>query len=196
MRHPVPFQPPTASVPVMGTIAQALLDCGAVRFGDFTLTSGAKSSYYVDVKAAATDPATLRVIAHGMAQAAARHGPFQAVAGMELGAVPLATALSLEANLPLLIVRKGERKHGTGKRIEGRDPKGLKVFVVEDVTTSGGSTVEAVKVLREAGATVTHASVVVDREAGGVAALASIGVTLLPLATVSQLVKPAKAAEA
>lgn len=173
----------------MPSIAQALLDCGAVKFGDFTLTSGAKSTYYIDVKAAATDPTTLRIIAHGMAQLAARHGPFDAIAGMELGAVPLATAVSLETNLPLLIIRKGERRHGTGKRIEGRDPRKLRVFVVEDVTTSGGSTVEAVKVLREAGATVDHASVVVDREAGGVDALSAIDVALHPLATVSQLVK-------
>lgn len=177
----------------MPSIAQALLECGAVKFGDFTLTSGAKSTYYIDVKAASTDPKTLRVIAHGMAQLAARHGPFQAVAGMELGAVPLATAVSLETNLPLLIIRKGERKHGTGKRIEGRDPKGLRVFVVEDVTTSGGSTVDAVKALRAAGATVEHACVVVDREAGGIAALRAVEVTLHPLATVSQLVKPKEA---
>ncbi len=171
----------------MGSIAQHLLDCGAVRFGDFTLTSGAKSRYYVDVKAAMTDPPTLRAIGKGMADVVRRHGPFDAVGGMELGAVPLATAVSLETGLPLLIIRKGERKHGTGKRIEGRDPKGLRVFVVEDVTTSGGSTVEAVKVLREAGATVAHACVVVDRESGGPKALADVQVQLHPLATVGQL---------
>lgn len=171
----------------MNPVAQALLACGAVQFGEFTLTSGAKSRYYVDVKRAATDPATLRVVAKGFAALAARFGPFDAVAGMELGAVPLATAVSLEANLPLLIVRKGERKHGTGKRIEGRDPKGWRVFVVEDVTTSGGSTVEAVKVLREAGATVAHAAVVVDRESGGDAALSAVQVILHPLARVSEL---------
>lgn len=177
----------------MGSIAKALLDCGAVKFGDFTLTSGAKSTYYIDVKAASTDPTTLRVIAHGMAQLAAKHGPFDAVAGMELGAVPLATAVSLESNLPLLIIRKAERKHGTGKRIEGGRVRGTRVLVVEDVTTSGGSTVEAVKVLREAGATVDFACVVVDREAGAVAALKAVDVTLHPLATVSQLVKPKEA---
>lgn len=174
----------------MTSIAQALLDCGAVRFGDFTLTSGAKSSYYVDVKAASTDPKTLRAIAKGMAEVARKTAPYDAVAGMELGAVPIATAVSLEADLPLLVIRKGERKHGTGKRIEGRDPKGLRVFVVEDVTTSGGSTVEAVKALREAGAIVDHAAVVVDREAGAAAALLAVHVKLHPLATVSQLVKP------
>ena len=171
----------------MPSIAESLLACGAVKFGDFTLTSGAKSPYYVDVKAASTDPTTLKLIAHKMAQLAARNGPFDAVAGMELGAVPLATAVSLEANLPLLIIRKGERKHGTGKRIEGRATKGLNVFVVEDVTTSGKSTLEAVEVLRAAGATVDYACVVVDRESGAVKALADAKVHLDALANVSTL---------
>jgi orotate phosphoribosyltransferase len=178
----------------VASIAQALLDCGAVKFGDFTLTSGAKSKFYIDVKAASTDPATLRVVAHAISQLAAKHGPFDAVAGMELGAVPIATAVSLEADLPLLIIRKGERKHGTGKRIEGRQVRGQRVLVVEDVTTSGGSTVEAVKVLREAGAKVDFACVVVDRESGGVEALKAIDVALHPLTTVSQLVPKEKVA--
>src|SRR5688572_10693706 len=166
----------------MASIPELLLTCGAVKFGDFTLTSGAKSPYYVDVKAASTDPSTLKAIAHKMAQLAAKNGPFDAVAGMELGAVPLATAVSLESNLPLLIIRKGERKHGTGKRIEGMSPKGLSVFVVEDVTTSGKSTLEAVEVLRAAGATVEYACVVVDREAGAIKALADSKVHLDALA--------------
>lgn len=177
----------------MDSIAQRLLDCGAVRFGEFTLTSGATSRYYVDVKAAMTDPETLRAIAKEMAIHAQG---FDAVAGMELGAVPIATAVSLEAGLPLMMIRKGERKHGTGNRIEGPSPAGKRVFVVEDVTTSGGSTVEAVKVLREAGATVTDASVVVDREAGGVEALAAADVNLHPLATVRQLLDTPEAKEA
>lgn len=177
----------------MGSIAARLMACGAVRFGQFTLTSGAQSRYYVDVKAAATDPTTLRAVAEEMTALARRHGPFDAVAGMELGAVPLATAVSLEADLPLLIVRKGERKHGTGRRIEGRDPAGWRVFVVEDVTTTGGSTLEAVQVLRAAGATVEHACVVVDREAGGAEALAQAGVRLHPLCRVSELLRTPEA---
>lgn len=174
-------------MPASPSIAEALLACGAVKFGDFTLTSGAKSPYYIDVKAASTDPATLSVIAHRMAQLAARNGPFHAVAGMELGAVPLATAVSLESNLPLLIIRKGERKHGTGKRIEGRNPRGLRVFLVEDVTTSGKSVVDAAEVLRAAGATVEYACVVVDRESGAVKALADAKIHLDALANVSVL---------
>lgn len=171
----------------MNPVAKALLACGAVRFGEFTLTSGAKSRYYVDVKAATTDPHTLRQIGKAMARLVAQYGPFDAVAGMELGAVPLATAVSLECGLPLLIVRKGERTHGTGKRIEGRDPQGLKVFVVEDVTTSGGSTVECIKVLRDAGARIEHAAVVVDRESGAAKAIAAVQTKLHPVVQVSEL---------
>ncbi|MHB8633233.1 MAG: orotate phosphoribosyltransferase [Thermoplasmatota archaeon] len=176
----------------MPSIADELVACGALKFGDFTLTSGAKSPYYVDVKMAATDPKTLASIARAMAAIAAREGPFDGVAGMELGAVPLATAVSLESGLPLFIVRKAARTHGTGRRIEGRDPKGWRLFVVEDVTTSGGSTVEAVKVLRAAGAVVAHASVVVDREQGARAALLAEGVTLHPLACATQLLAQAR----
>lgn len=171
----------------MNAVAKALLACGAVRFGEFTLTSGAKSRYYIDVKAALTDPSTLRLIGRDIAARAQRLGPFDAVAGMELGAVPLATAVSLEANLPLLIVRKGERTHGTGKRIEGRDPKGRRVLVVEDVTTSGGSTVECLRVLRDAGALAEHVAVVVDREAGAGKALAAAQAKLHALVQVSEL---------
>ncbi len=177
----------------MASIASHLLGCGAVRFGRFTLTSGAQSPYYVDVKAATTDPKVLRPIAEEMAALAAKHGPFDAVAGMELGAVPIATAVCLVTDLPLLVVRKAPKGHGTGKRIEGRDPTGLRVFVVEDVTTTAGSTVECVQVLRDAGAIVTHASVVVDRESGGAAKLAAVDITLLPLARASELLQTPEA---
>lgn len=173
------------------TVPEHLLRCGAVRFGRFTLTSGKTSDYYVDVKAATTDPTVLRPVADEMAALARRYGPFDAVAGMELGAVPIATAVSLATDLPLLVVRKGERSHGTGRRIEGRDPSGMRVFVVEDVTTTGGSTVQAIEALRAAGATVTHASVVVDRESGASETLHALGVDLMPLATASQLLAQA-----
>jgi orotate phosphoribosyltransferase len=174
----------------MATIADRLIGCGAVKFGEFTLTSGATSNYYVDVKSAMTDPDTLRAIGKEMAVLAKG---FDAVAGMELGAVPIATAVSLAANIPLIMVRKGERAHGTGKRIEGPLREGMKVFVVEDVTTSGGSTVEAIRVLRAAGAIVTDASVVVDRESGGREALAAENTQLHPLASASSLLQTPEA---
>jgi len=129
---------------------QKLIDllkkCGAIQFGRFVLTSGAVSNYYIDIKKASTNPKILKKIAEMMAEYVAG---YDLIAGMELGAVPLAVALSLETNIPYVIVRKEKREHGTGKQIEGGDVKNKKVLVVEDVTTSGGSVVKAIKTLRE-----------------------------------------------
>jgi orotate phosphoribosyltransferase len=173
----------------MSTLRQALIDCGAVRFGDFTLASGAKSKYYVDIKKASTDPRVLRLMGDGLGQ---RVGTAKRIAGMELGAVPLAAAAALASGVPFLMVRKKAKDHGTASRIEGPFVAGEEVVVVEDVTTSGGSSVEAVKVLRDAGLKVTRVVTVVDREAGAQKAFADIGVALESLVTASELLKEAK----
>lgn len=177
------------------TITEHLLRTEAVRFGEFQLTSGATSDYYVDVKRALCDAAALRDIARHAAELARGSEP-DAVAGMALGAVPFATAVSLETGLPLLMIRKNAREHGTAKRIEGPDPAGMSVLVVEDVTTSGGSTIDAVRCLRDAGATVTHAVVVVDRQSGAKEALRAEGVTLLSLVDAEALLATPEAQEA
>ncbi len=161
-----------------------LEDCGAIKYGEFTLTSGKKSSYYVDIKLASTDPAVLKEIATEMASLVEG----KRIAGMELGAVPLATALSLETDLPFLMVRKKSKGHGTGGRIEGKLEEGQIVTVVEDVTTTGGSSVETVEVLREAGAKVNKVLVVVDRKEGAQEKLKELGVELVPLITADELV--------
>lgn len=161
-----------------------LVGCEAVLFGAFTLTSGAKSAYYVDIKKATTEPEILRLVAEEIGRRA--EGP-DLVAGMALGAVPLAVAVALETDTPFVMIRKETRAHGTGKRIEGPDVDGKHVLVVEDVATSGGSTVQAVEALREAGATVTDAYVVVDRESGAEAALAAVDVRLHSLVRAADL---------
>jgi orotate phosphoribosyltransferase len=165
-------------------LATDLLDSGAVRFGTFTLTSGQTSDVYVDVKRATTDPVRLRRIAK---QLAARMGDAERLAGMELGAVPILVALALETNRPYAIVRKAARSHGTGQRVEGEIPKGARVLVVEDVTTTGGSVAETVGLLREAGGVVDRVVCVVDRQQGAVERLAALGVRLEPLVTLSEL---------
>lgn len=154
-----------------------LEECGAVRYGDFTLTSGKKSKYYVDIKKASTKPDVLRAIAREMAVFA----DGDRIAGMELGAVPLAAALSLEIDLPFVMVRKGQRTHGTGSRLEGDLEPGDRVIIVEDVATTGGSSVETVKVLREAGAVVEKVLVVVDREEGALENLREMEIELIAL---------------
>lgn len=167
-------------------LVDALISCGAVRFGEFTLASGAKSDYYVDIKRASTDPKVLKLIGEGFAK---RVGAAQRIAGMELGAVPLAAAASLASGVPFLMVRKKPKGYGTNSQIEGVFEAGMEVVVVEDVTTSGGSSADAVKVLRAAGLVVTKVVTVVDREAGAAKAFAELGVAFEALTTATELLK-------
>lgn len=170
----------------MSALREALVSCGAVRFGDFTLASGAKSKYYVDIKRASTDPTVLKLMGDGLG---ARAKGAQRIAGMELGAVPLAAAASLASGIPFIMVRKKPKGHGTNTQLEGVYEAGMEVVVVEDVTTSGGSSAEAVAVLRAAGLKVTKVVTVVDREAGAAKAFGDLGVGFESLVSVSELLK-------
>lgn len=162
----------------MVSLLDRLVECGAVRFGEFTLTSGRTSPYYVDVKAAATRPAVLRELAAALAPHAAGH---RRLAGTELGAVPLLVAVSLATDLPYAILRKEGRSHGTGREIEGALEAGDRVLLVEDVATTGGTLARAVRVLRDREAAVDRAVCVVDREEGAAGRLADLGVSLSSL---------------
>jgi orotate phosphoribosyltransferase len=164
-------------------LIESLKECGALKFGDFVLASGKKSNYYVDIKKASTSPTILKKIAELMANQVEE----DRIAGMELGAVPIAVALSLETNKPCLIIRKETKAHGTQKRIEGEFNKGETVVVVDDVTTTGGSLVQSVLVLRSEGLTVEKVLTVVDREEGGREAVEETGVEFIPLVSASTL---------
>ncbi|HVO77790.1 MAG TPA: orotate phosphoribosyltransferase [Methanomassiliicoccales archaeon] len=165
-------------------LKDALKECGAILYGDFTLASGKKSRYYIDIKKASTDPKVLTMIADLMAEEVGkmRQRPDR-IAGVVLGSIPLAVALSLKSGIPFVMVRKEKKEHGTGKLIEGVLNRGEKVLVVEDVVTSAGSSVEAVNTLRSAGATVDTVLAVIDRQEGGDDKLSDIGVRLVSLLT-------------
>jgi len=167
-------------------LIQQLKVCGAIKFGRFVLTSGAISDYYIDIKKASTDPKILKSIAELMSEYVKG---YDMLAGMELGAVPLVVALSLETGIPYVIIRKEKRDHGTGKQIEGGEVKGKSVLVVEDVTTSGGSVVKTIQVLRENNAEVDRVLVVVDRESGARELLQKLEVEFIPLVSVSEILK-------
>jgi len=166
----------------------ALRKCGAVKYGDFILTSGKRSSYYVDIKAAVTRPDMLRIIARGMAPHAAG---YEKIAGVALGAVPIAVAVSLETDLRYIMVRKEVREHGTQKPFEGELVRGEKVLFVEDVVTTGGTLVKAILDLREKGAVIDRVVCVVDRQEGGQESLSGIGVSLYSLLTAKDLISAA-----
>jgi len=135
---------------------------------------------------ASTNPEILKEIAKVMAGHLKKE---KKIAGMELGAVPLAVALSLETGLPYLIIRKGERKHGTGKPIEGDFKSGEEIILVEDVTTTGSSIVKAAEVIRQKGGKVNRVLVVVDREEGAFELLKDHELELVSLVKVSEMLK-------
>ncbi len=165
-----------------------LIECGAIQFGDFTLTSGKKSKYYVDIKRASTNPRILKEIAVEMSKIIGSSATkFDVIGGMELGAVPLATALALETGIHYVMIRKHPREHGTQKQIVGELPKGSKAVVVEDVATTGGSIARSIEALQAEDAEVLQVLVVVDREEGARELLEKYEVELTPLIRASEL---------
>lgn len=169
---------------MVNTLAELLIRNRAIEFGDFTLASGAKSPYYIDVKSAVTDPALLSAIA----TAIVKRYSFDVVAGVAVGGVPLAVATALEAKKPYAIIRAAEKSHGKKEVIIGT-VKDRNVLLVEDVTTSGGSALYGIGALRAAGARADRVVTVVDREQGAGEMLRQQGVSLLPLVTVSEILK-------
>jgi orotate phosphoribosyltransferase len=165
-------------------IADLLIEEGAIEFGDFTLSSGAKSKYYVDVKTASTKPLLLKAIGEAIAGAF----DFDVVAGVAVGAVPLAVAVSLASGKPYAIIRRTEKGHGKSGNIIG-EVTGKRVLLVEDVTTSGGSVLYGIECLREEGGIITRVVSVVDREQGAAELLEKVGVELSPLVKASDVLK-------
>jgi len=168
-------------------LIDALRDAEAVKFGEFELSHGGTSEYYVDKYVFETDPHCLELVAEAFAE---RVGEAK-LAGVALGAVPLVAATAVETDSPYVIVRKQAKEYGTGNRIEGDLADGERVVVLEDIATTGQSAVDAVEALREAGATVDRVLVVVDREEGARENLADHDVELGSLLTASDLLADA-----
>ena len=153
--------------------------------GDFVLSSGQRSSYYLDKYLFETQPSILRRLARLMGA----HVPqgTDRLAGPELGAVALAAVASMETDLPFVIVRKEPKGYGTAKHLEGTLSPGERVLVVEDVITSGGEAIRAAQRLTEVGAHVIGILGVVDREQGGPERIAEAGFVFTALYTRTQL---------
>lgn len=164
------------------SLTTLLQRAGAVSFGDFILASGARSTYYIDVKSAITDPSVLRALGNAIGEIIS----CDVVAGVAVGGIPLAVATSFTTGVPYAIVRSEVKTHGKGGSIIG-NVKGKRVVLVEDVTTSGGSALQAVSALRQEGGMIDTVITVVDREEGAELLLNAAGCQLRPLVRLHEL---------
>ncbi len=165
-------------------LARRVYECAHIT-GTFTLRSGVVSNEYFDKYLFEADPSLLAAIADALV--ARVPDGVDALAGLELGGVPIATMLSQRTGLPARFVRKKAKEYGTCRLAEGGDVDGERLLIVEDVVTSGGAVVDAVRELRARGALCDRAVCVIDRESSGVENLAAIGVELDALFTMSEL---------
>jgi orotate phosphoribosyltransferase len=143
----------------------------AVFHGDFTLTSGKKASFYVDLRKVSLDHRVAPLIGQVMLDLIAEVPDVDAVGGLTMGADPIATAILHQgaargAAIDAFVVRKEPKDHGRGRQVEGPEVAGKRVIVVEDTSTTGGSPLKAAAALEKAGAEIVGVAVVVDRSTG------------------------------
>ncbi|NJL32477.1 MAG: orotate phosphoribosyltransferase [Phycisphaerales bacterium] len=141
------------------------IKASALLHGDFTLRSGRKSKYYLDKYLFETQPDILRALGERFATHLTPE--VDRVAGAELGAIPLVTALSMACGKPSVLIRNQKKDYGTAKQIEGKLEPGDKVLIVEDIVTTGGQTLEAAKSIQACGGVVVKIVAVIDRQEGG-----------------------------
>lgn len=153
--------------------------------GEFLLRSGQISNEYFDKYRFEAKPKLLHQVATLMVPLIPAGTDL--LAGLEMGGIPLATMLSQLTDIPTVFVRKKPKDYGTRQFAEGNDVAGKQVVIIEDVITSGGQLLLSANDLRQAGATITHAVAVIDRQAGGVAAAQEIGIDLRCVFTMSEL---------
>lgn len=164
---------------------------GAIKFGQFTLTSGRVSPHYIDLRLLPSYPEALDKIGSMYAELITNElrgeEKVDSIVGVATSGLPIATVVSQKMRIPLIYVRKEARDHGTGKRIEGSFAKGNSVILVDDVITTGGSSVTDAAILRDEGINVKNVFVLIDREEGGAERLQASGLILHRLVGMKEL---------
>ena len=171
-----------------GRLAQALLDAGCVRFGDFTLKSGIRSPLYLDLRLLASHPKVLRQAAAAY-QVVLDSLAFDRLAAIPHAAMAIGTAIALASGKPMIYPRLDVKDYGRERGVEGEFESGETAVVIDDLATTGGSKFEAVERLRQAGLRVTDVVVLIDRQSGASEALQAQGLRLHSVFTLEQLLE-------
>ena len=178
--------PETHLTPELSALADQLLLGGCIKFGEFTLKSGLLSPIYIDLRRVISSPQLL-------AQVGAAYLPvlkklkFDRIAGLPYAAIPIATAIALQGNYPMIYPRKEAKEYGTKADIEGEYFVGETIAVIDDLTSTGGSKFEAIEKLTSAGLKVEDIVVLVDRQSGAKEALTGAGFNLHAVLTITEL---------
>ena len=176
-------------IKIMESKKEFFLECyklGIIKFGRFTLKSGIESPFYVDLRPLASDPKILKNLANYLLDMLPLDN-FDLICGVPYAALPMATAMSLESYIPLIIKRKEAKEYGTKKMIEGIYQKGQNCLLIEDVITSGKSLVETIAEIEQEDLKVSDIVVVLDREQGGKQILEDKGLRVHTLFNITEV---------
>jgi uridine monophosphate synthetase len=147
-------------------LIHSLFQIGAIQFGEFTLKSGKTSSIYINLRKIISFPDILRAIAEAMWERT-QHCKFDLICGVPYTALPIATCISLDHNIPMIMRRKEKKDYGTKQMVEGVFNEGQRCLIVEDIITTGGSVIETADELENAGLKIHDVIALIDREQGG-----------------------------
>jgi uridine monophosphate synthetase len=168
------------------SLADRLLSAGCIKFGSFTLKSGLQSPIYIDLRQIISHPQLLAQVAQAYLPILSTL-QFSRIAGLPYAAIPIASAISLAGNYPMIYPRKEVKTYGTKAEIEGEYHAGETVVVIDDLATTGGSKFEAIEKLTGVGLVVKDVVVLVDRQSGAKESLAQAGFVLHAVLTITQL---------
>jgi len=172
----------------LSSLADGLLSAGCIKFGDFTLKSGLTSPIYIDLRQIISHPKLLADVAQAYLPILSNL-QFSRIAGLPYAAIPIATAISLAGNYPMIYPRKEAKSYGTKAEIEGEYHTGETVLIIDDLATTGGSKFEAIEKLTGVGLVVKDVVVLVDRQSGAKESLAQAGFAMHAVLTIGQLLE-------